>query len=743
MSRPTTLSGWSRRDKILAAFLAAVGAFGALAQVLGWGDAVSAAALAIATVGAVGRLLIAIAVGRLERSREQAEFEERLRAPIGPARTIPCTRIGIDPAAAEFLPGGTEPDYLPRAIDRELRNVLTRALAGTGGSTGASDGWLVVLCGPSKVGKSRTLYEALRGLEGERWDLALIAPRDGEALRWLSPKELKPRSRRRRPVLWLDDIETLVAEQVTIETLRQWHEQTGAIVVGTFGGKGSERIHPDRATELTSLADSLLMHAEKIGLGVTTPAELARLPAELSATDREKIDRYGLAAALVAADLLQQRFMSERQALAEPASPVGKAVVWAAIDWARCGRADPIPEAQLRRLWPAYLEPKGASAGTDAFEAGLEWALRPVAGQVSLLIRREGYEAYDYAVLLGSECDPSPPKDEAWECALKTDDPEQILAVGVTAAQHGLDERARRAMETVVERTEEEIASTALFNLGVLADRRHDLDAAEHAWRRAAEIGSGDAAFNLALLLAERDDPEASIAAYRRAVELEHEGGTLNLAALLGRNGEKDEAIAVLRSGIENGSGKCANNLGFLLKDDGRTDEAREAFRTAMEIGDPLGAHNLGVELMEEGETAEAIAMFRRGIALGGGQTARELGLYLLNEGNEGEALEAFGEAMELNDGEGAFEYGRLLFKRGDHPGAVAAFRRGKELGEPHATVAFGIHQRELREFAAARESFEAVLDSDDAKAAAAARAELAALKALETLPADPGQEGV
>jgi hypothetical protein len=82
----------------------------------------------------------------------------------------------------------------------------------------------------------------------------------------------------------------------------------------------------------------------------------------------------------------------------------GRAVALAAIDWARCGRTDTISEETLRQLWPIYLRDRGwIPRDVATFAAGVDWALRPVAGRIALLQSDDGYQAYDYAVRLAAD----------------------------------------------------------------------------------------------------------------------------------------------------------------------------------------------------------------------------------------------------------------------------------------------------------------------------------------------------
>lgn len=118
-------------------------------------------------------------------------------------------------------------------------------------------------------------------------------------------------------MLWLDDIETFVAEDVGLKELQAWHRK-GAIVVGTYGGKGSERDFGPDAEWIGALGDRIMSLARQVGMQATTAEELARLPESLSGVSREAIDQYGLAAALVAAPALDLKLRLQQHGTGAP-----------------------------------------------------------------------------------------------------------------------------------------------------------------------------------------------------------------------------------------------------------------------------------------------------------------------------------------------------------------------------------------------------------------------------------------
>ncbi|MBV9163017.1 MAG: hypothetical protein JO281_16010 [Pseudonocardiales bacterium] len=131
------------------------------------------AGVIVAAVGALVRVVIAVQRARLEGKREKAEFGGRLRVAVAPIGEVNPTLVGVDPAAQTILSGGVVPDYVGRAADEAVRKAVAAALDGSGP-------WLLVVVGDSKVGKSRTLFEALhRGCEAYDYVIRLVRDKPG------------------------------------------------------------------------------------------------------------------------------------------------------------------------------------------------------------------------------------------------------------------------------------------------------------------------------------------------------------------------------------------------------------------------------------------------------------------------------------------------------------------------------------------------------------------------------------
>src|SRR4051794_3422960 len=338
-----TMGEWVRREQLLVLFLAVSAAVCSLGAILKapW---LASVGLVVALWGAVARLLVGVRKARLERASEAVELDRRLRVQVAPIAKVDPRELGVDPAAQNVLPGREVPRYVDRAIDAPLREAIRDGLDGHGP-------WLIVVEGASKYGKSRSLYEALTA---PPWGEALlvVAPVDTDALRSILDPKVALQLPTGDAVLWLDDLEPFLNQGLTFQILKEWQGAgRGRLVACTYGGKGSDLVAGALAAGIATIGSSLLLHARKLPLEALTEADLSSADGHASAADLALIMRHGLAAFLVAAPQLESKIASGRHAPGERACPAGMALVLAAVDWARCGRTDPISERELRRLW--------------------------------------------------------------------------------------------------------------------------------------------------------------------------------------------------------------------------------------------------------------------------------------------------------------------------------------------------------------------------------------------------------
>lgn len=512
----------------------------------------------VVTAVVLGLLLLAVSAlwqweARAAGRRGTEDALER-QAPSFLVSQADPTRIGIDAAAQDVLPGGEVPEYVPRDADDDLRSAMRAAFAGTGK-------WLVVVMGPSKVGKSRAAFEAVRA-SAPGPSARLVAPVNAAAVTTLATT---PDHRGPHDVLWLDDLEPFLNDGLTRATLQAWRERNeGAIVVATYGGKGSERVAG--SSGLGSIATQVLAAAVEIPLDATVEHEVSGLA--VSSEQAASIARHGLAAYLVAAPELERKLATRRHAPGDAECPEGVAVVHAAVDWARCGRIDAISTDVLRGLWPTYLPPT-CEASSESFAVALEWATRPVTGTVSLLQRTGGgHVAFDYVVrTVRDRSSSTPPPEATWEASIEGASDFQALAVAEAAYDHRRLDLTERTLSTAHASAVEDVAALAGYNLGVLLTEVGSLDAAVATYsdvvRRFGEAQNlevresvAGALHNRAVVLVEMGLVEAAVETCDEALErfgdASHEvlrtqvaKVLINKAVWLAKLDRIDEALAV------------------------------------------------------------------------------------------------------------------------------------------------------------------------------------------------------
>jgi tetratricopeptide (TPR) repeat protein len=544
--------------------------------------------------------------------REQVEEEhlaaeramnERLFAPIAPACEVDRLTIGVDQEQVEIqvLPGHDQ--YLQRDIDKDLRQALDETLAG-------GKPRLIMLHGPPKAGKSRTLLEAVLRHPNLR-TATLIAPkRDAGALSWLLEPGHMPSFRPGPAVLWLDDLEYFVhpsgmkgMNPDVLISLDKWERHV--VVLATAGGKGAALLTDSNLSTpfnelLRSVRPLLLLSSD------LSEDELSRARASYGVDQAEPMEKHGIGEFLVAAPELAHKLATERHPGDTETCPEGAAVVWAAADWARSGMLRPVPEKLLRSLWRNY---PGGTHGT--FQNGLGWALRTIYRSSSLLLKEGGgYRPYESIVAYANR--QRNINSATWDSIIELATPEEAFQLGVAAYNVGTLDRAERAMQKSGDAKNPEVAGQALFNLGVLAEERGDLEGAEAAYRRADERGHADAAFALGVLLQQRGDLEGAEAAYRRADERGHVTASFALGVLLQQRGDLQGAEAAYRRAEKHGHLQATLLRGALLHQRGDLQGAEDAYRRASEGGFGEAATSLGALLRHRGDLEGAKAAYQR-----------------------------------------------------------------------------------------------------------------------------------
>jgi hypothetical protein len=380
--REATVRFRSTRERSLWLLLAAVaaGALWAIAQQLDWPVAVRAAlaALAAASVVAIPELR-----QRGARSDKSAQLVGRLVAttrdgmPLARDATLDDLRVHESSSVVAYVHRDAEGE-----VDALLR-------AGTP----------TLLVGHSMAGKTRLAVERVRAVLP---DAPLLIPPSTSVLRSLLDDGLIVKG----VVVWLDDIDRFLKGDNSLDVpLVKQLMAGGAVLVGTIRVHEFQEFIP---TELDRPAPwEVIRHFKRIRLDRRLTSkerdragEVITEPAVL-----EAINRYGLAEYLGGGPQAVERYEN-----GETESPVGHALVHAAIDWRRAGLARNVPRASLVASLPEYLADRPAvTVDEPSIERGFEWAVKRINETVALLTHIERrndqidaqehlYEAFDYLV---------------------------------------------------------------------------------------------------------------------------------------------------------------------------------------------------------------------------------------------------------------------------------------------------------------------------------------------------------
>lgn len=568
--------------------------------------------------------------------------------------------LGIH-AALPLPPGSPEslsaqlPEYVGRDLDAELREAV--------GDVTRRSGFIVVV-GPSASGKTRTVYEAVRARLPD-WRM-IIPPTAGDLDDLLLSGIPLDRS-----VIWLDEL-TRYLDSGTLSLraiLKILAEQNGPLlVIGTMWPADFDRfcVPPieDHAQDLNADATAILRLATRFDLASAFTETEYQRAAEVGERDprvREAIERSADAAipsCLACAPELIRRWE-------QPSDPVGAAVITAAVEARLCGHPTVIPPGLLRALTEEYLTSAQKATATDGwFDSALQWALRPVRGDVAPLApaaRRvgelDGYQASDILT-----------HRAARRYAARTQSPNKPWDVLVA---HADDE--------------------ACHVIGLFASSCGYHDHAEAAWSRLAEAGDTSAMIALGMARQDDGDNEGAATWYRRAVDAGNNEAMASLAVALQQLGRTGEARTWIRRGAEAGVSGCMVGLGRILEDDGDYQGARHWYEAASEAGDNgMGKLFLGCMLRNQGDLETACECLREAAEAGRTFAGADLHHMAVPVGATDAAIGKYREAFTTTYASAAFCLGEIYQSQERSDEAKTWLQRAADLGRVDAMLALG-----------------------------------------------------
>lgn len=545
---------------------------------------------------------------------------------------------------------------------------------------------MVLVIGWSMVGKTRTLYEAVRH---ELPDARVLVP-ERTALQ-LIPTHPAYSQCDDPIVVWLDDLdEYLQTEQKltpTWLTFMLTAHPGRTVVVATMRREAFDRLEADTG-EPTKEIRALLNHATQIELESTSENDFEHIAAKSSYPglnlEQYRALGYGLGEVLAGAPALLARY--------NRADPRLRAVIEVAIDWRRIGRSDPIPEPILIQLSALRARTLRPSLGLDnsAIAATILTAREPVEATARIAALQTvwsnetdcGYRAFDYLVAAddgqhGGRQRPIP--ETFWDEATQNANPSILLRVGATAHIRGYRDAlaiSRRAAltgdttamvtlgafliqqgeideaETWYRRAADSGDTTAMILLSMILQQYGLVDEAETWLRRAADAGDINAMHGLAHLLKAFDKLEEAEAWYQRAANIGHTNAMAALGNLLKDRGKLEEAEVWLRRGANARDPNAMESLGFLLHSRNDFDEAETWYRRAVDNTDPsvTAMLMLGMVLHQCENLDEAETWYRRAADKGAPMSMLAIGMIHLQRSDFDEAELWFHRAADTGD---------------------------------------------------------------------------------------------
>jgi tetratricopeptide (TPR) repeat protein len=588
----------------------------------------------------------------------------------------------LGPTRTRYTARGAAP-YVPRpAIDERLRAALASA---------GPPFPFVILVGPSKAGKSRSLVEAARAVFGDRDPPVAVLP-DGNRLADFACLDPPVRVASIPELLWLDAFSALDLNAFTPDVLDVLSRRF--VIVGTT--TNTEWRRATSGSDALRVARAITIRAVKVDIAfdLTGPER-----AEAQRLYPDEVFRASVGETLVGGETLMDKFHDGRTSNAG-----GYALVKAAVDVRRAGLSRPVALSELRGLFPAYLRQVRVDLEPTPtpLDEALAWARAPVESQVALMSRDDNDQAdrwrvLDYVVAAVDGHGGHPLWDIpefVWDELIGGVPVDDCLEIGMAAELRGNPTAAVRAFRKAQASEKAEIAGGAGVSLGELLAEQGDLTGARTALQSVIDSGQPDIAPTAALLLG---------LTYVNT-------GRVTLGTLFAEQGGEAEALASFQQAVDSGDADAAPmaaaNLGVVLASKGDQAGARAAFQLAIDSDDAdaaaMAALDLGLLLAADDDLPGARTALRQAIDSGHSTYAPLAGLalgdLLAGESDATEAEDAYQSAIDSGDADlapmAANNLGEMFARRNRVTDARAAYRLAIDSGHsdygPMAAVNLG-----------------------------------------------------
>jgi len=587
------------------------------------------------------------------------------------------------------------PEYVQRDVDTELREAVGGAARRSG---------FIVLVGPSASGKTRSAYEAVHA---QLADWRMIIPPTASDLDAL----LRSGTPLDHSVIWLDELAGYLDSGAL--SLRTFHkilaEHTGPLlVIGTIWPDNFDRIcEPpikDHSRDSSADAASILRLATRFDIASAFTESEYQRATKISERDpriRQALEHATDAAipsGLACAPELIHRWE-------QPSDPVGAAVITAAVEARLCGHPSVIPPGLLQLLAAEYLtSAQRATATADWFDKALQWAMRPIRGDVAALTpaaRRigelDGYQPSDILTHRAAQSyamrrqSPSKP----WDVLVAHADKDASQVIAVFASYCGYHDTAEAAWVRLAEAGD----TSAMVALGLARLDDGDDEGAAPWFRRAADAGDTEAMGLLAVALEQLGRSDEARAWIRRGAEAGVPVAMVGLGRILEDDGDYEGArhwYEAATAAGDDGTGRLF--LGCMLRDQGDLETACEYLHEAAEAGRAFAGPDLHHTAMPVGVTDTALGRYRESVTNTYASAAFCLGEIYRSQERFDEAKTWFHRAANLGRVDGKTALGALVWNEGEHELALTWLRPAAEAGEPEAMFYVAMALDELEE---------------------------------------------
>ena len=657
----------------------------------------------------IARLLIKARLEKANKGKRQARLSDLNQSLFdsGALSIRPIPAKDLD--EKELLLGsrdfdGDVPPYCKRDVDEELGEVLENPVRR-----------LLVLAGPPKSGKTRTLVEALKSSSLSNCPVYWLEPRQDSISKVVNAL---PATLTKSAIVVLDDLQNFKFEgdqALTPGALDALMKR--AMVVATLHESAVKKWNllqfDHRAETKSQLADvpgrevQRRLADNQISINPTLSFdELQNLDKVFPKTLVDAKSYLHLASELAAADALNQKLS---HALAENDAHIQnifRGIVDAKIIWPEGATLE-----ELKRLSQAehnyhsnapWSETEWQDAITNFTESVAPNA--PHAILMRTLGDRNKYSLFDALWAVH--------KPINWSAEALEDEPLDFLELAICAGDANFYEEAIRIASQL-----DASDSDVCHFLGFFSYQLGWMDEAETWFQKSAESGDSDSQYSLGILYEEAGRIAAAEAMYREASDAGHPEAQNNLGVLFERIGKLEEAEEFYRKAADAGNALAQNNLGVLLENTDRIDEAEELYRKAADAGNALAQNNLGQIFLHAENYLDAEPLFRKSAEAGESEAQNNLGVIFERIGKLEEAEEFYRKAADAGNALAQNNLGALLHKSDRIDEAEELFRKAADAGNALAQNNLGALLENTDRIDEAEELYRKAADAGNAPA--------------------------